>query len=603
MDTAAYNESREGVAIDLVTGVNTGDAEGDTYVSIERFRLSEQADVFVGGTEDVTVFGFGGDDELTGGAGNDRVSGGAGNDLLFGGAGNDTITGGAGDDTLIDGAGDDRFIGGAGADTFVFTEDGSLQQTGRNRISDFEVGVDTLDFSEFDQESIDNFIVNETNGGTFIQYGRLIGGQDTIFVTGSVLVENVSASDLNLTGDRPDEPEDDGAIVGTAGNDVLRGTPGDDVLHGLGGDDFIIGRAGADVIDGGEGTDTASYSESSEGVEIDLTGEVAGTGDAAGDTFVSIERFRLTEQQDFFNGDDGTNVAYGFGGDDELFGNGGNDTLSGGAGNDGIVGGDGNDLLIGGTGDDFLIDDTGNDRYVGGSGSDTFAFFVPSGIVQNDANRVIDFEVGIDTIALVNSDLISIEDASISGRDSGTLIKYGDSQNSIVIGSVIVENVRLEDFDSSDISVREAGFQQKVFVRPDAEEFIVGTSSDDTLQGTFASDSVQGFDGNDTILGSPGDDILTGGAGRDDFVFRLSEDNGTNFITDFDPSSDVLTLIIANPRDFLAISYLSEENPYIEFGAANRDRDIDGDFSFLSGTVIFENTDESFRDNFDINIV
>lgn len=74
---------------------------------------------------DVFLFGYEGHDSLEGGVGEDYLDGGAGNDVLRGGAGNDTL------------------IGGSGVDTFAFHKG-----HGHDRVTDFEPGVDFLDFSE-----------------------------------------------------------------------------------------------------------------------------------------------------------------------------------------------------------------------------------------------------------------------------------------------------------------------------------------------------------------------------------------------------------------------------------------------------------------------
>lgn len=73
--------------------------------------------------------------------GDDFASGLGGNDRLIGGAGNDVLTGGAGQDRLEGGTGRDALHGNAGADVFVLRPDGA-----RDRINDFEDGLDRLDF-------------------------------------------------------------------------------------------------------------------------------------------------------------------------------------------------------------------------------------------------------------------------------------------------------------------------------------------------------------------------------------------------------------------------------------------------------------------------
>jgi Ca2+-binding RTX toxin-like protein len=75
---------------------------------------------------------------------------------LFGivdaGAGEDTIRGSAGEDSLIAGLGQDRISGGAGADLFIFKAlaDSGLGAATRDRISDFQRGLDDIDLSAID---------------------------------------------------------------------------------------------------------------------------------------------------------------------------------------------------------------------------------------------------------------------------------------------------------------------------------------------------------------------------------------------------------------------------------------------------------------------
>jgi hypothetical protein len=116
--------------------------------SVERATLTGDGDanIFYGGSfsGQITAYGLGGDDILSGGQGWDTLHGGSGNDTLYGnqgwdtlyggidndtlygekgwdtlhgGRGEDTLYGGIGNDTLTGGNDDDRLIGGAGVDT------------------------------------------------------------------------------------------------------------------------------------------------------------------------------------------------------------------------------------------------------------------------------------------------------------------------------------------------------------------------------------------------------------------------------------------------------------------------------------------------------
>lgn len=237
-----------------------------------------------------------GDDILTGTAGIDSIDGLAGNDTISGLAGNDTLKGGAGNDILDGGAGADKLDGGTGTDTASYAS----AKTGVT-VSLINPAINTGD----------------AKGDTFVSIEQLTGSSfaDKLYGNGSTNV-----------------------LTGGAGNDVLDG------------------GAGADKLDGGAGTDTASYASATAGVTASLANAAINTGDAKGDTYVSIEQ--LT----------GSNYA------DKLYGNAGANLLSGGAGNDILDGGAGNDVLDGGAGNDVLYGGAGADDLTGGAGADTFTF-------------------------------------------------------------------------------------------------------------------------------------------------------------------------------------------------------------------------------------
>jgi Ca2+-binding RTX toxin-like protein len=169
-------------------------------------------------------------------------------------------------------------------------------------------------------------------------------------------------------------------LSGEAGNDLLSGGDGADTLFGGAGNDTLVGGAGADSLTGGEGLDIVDYAASSAGVVVDLASGAASGGDAAGDTFNSVDGVIGSAFDDTLSGFDGsstlpgdtfTNVLFGGGGNDLISGRGGNDSLYGDAGDDQIFGGIGDDLLEGGLGADSLHGDEGADTLLGGAGNDT----------------------------------------------------------------------------------------------------------------------------------------------------------------------------------------------------------------------------------------
>lgn len=117
-DTASYEGSAKGVVASLADAkINTNDAKGDSYSSIEN---------------------------LTGSAFNDTLYGNKSANVLNGGAGKDRIFGGSGDDKISGGQGDDYLSGGAGADDFIFTKN-----AGRDTVVDFQDNVDDIDLRAF----------------------------------------------------------------------------------------------------------------------------------------------------------------------------------------------------------------------------------------------------------------------------------------------------------------------------------------------------------------------------------------------------------------------------------------------------------------------
>jgi len=128
-------------------------------------------DLLNGGSGHDSLYGEAGDDTLMGESGNDVLGGGAGNDLLGGGgghdalygadgadqlygaAGHDSLSGGAGADTLTGGSGVDLLTGGAGADLFDFNLTSDSHVGARDRIADFQIGVDRVDLAGIDANS------------------------------------------------------------------------------------------------------------------------------------------------------------------------------------------------------------------------------------------------------------------------------------------------------------------------------------------------------------------------------------------------------------------------------------------------------------------
>jgi len=90
------------------------------------------------------------DDRLTGTSGSDTIRGLGGNDVLIGLDGADVLDGGLGNDILIGGLGRDLLTGGAGADRFQLDSAAESIGTGRDRILDFQQGLDKIDLASLE---------------------------------------------------------------------------------------------------------------------------------------------------------------------------------------------------------------------------------------------------------------------------------------------------------------------------------------------------------------------------------------------------------------------------------------------------------------------
>ncbi|HYE42810.1 MAG TPA: M10 family metallopeptidase C-terminal domain-containing protein [Caulobacteraceae bacterium] len=386
LDYASYITATAGVTVNLTTLVHGGDALGDTFAEVERFRLSSFADDFTGGVGTDYAYGAEGNDVLRGAQGFDRLYGQAGDDQLFGDADNDVLIGGEGADQLN---------GGVGA------KDAASYETAEAAVSlNLGTGVHTGDALGDVFTDIEYFMLSSHNdtfvGGAGADEAQGRGGADT--------------------------------LSGAGGADWMRGQEGDDILNGDLGDDVLEGGAGADQLNGGDGTDYASYYQAA-GVNL-ATG--VHTGDAAGDTFSSIERFRMSGYDDSF---------FGSAGNDWVAGYMGNDTLNGADGHDTLNGGGSSDVLIGGNGNDKLIGEAGNDTLTGGAGSD--AFQVTAAAFGNDV--VTDFGAG-DYIRVTGiAGVDAFNDLTVSQNGANAVITFPDG-STITLNGVSAATVDAADF-------------------------------------------------------------------------------------------------------------------------------------------------------------
>ena len=505
-DTASWAGSPEGVTVRLHSlSAANGDAQGDTFPyavdvtytdagGAEHTESLPDVENLIGSAHNDILAGDRRDNDLDGGAGNDTLYGGpgGGDDVLRGGTGNDRLWGGQGADTLTGGPGDDSLAGGPDADT--------LNGDAGTDTLDGGAGTDTADYTDSDAAVMVNLSTSSVSGG---------------YATGDIL-SNIE----NVVGSRHDD-----ALSGDAGPNRLAGGPGHDRLEG---------GPGADTLSGGPGNDVAVYAGSAAAVTVNLGTGTATGGDAAGDSFESVEDLIGSAHDDTLTGDAGHNVLAGRAGADRLDGGDGIDTadysgadtgvtvslqngqgsrghaegdtlvniehLTGSGFGDILTGDEGDNVISGGPGNDTLAGGPGADRLDGGAGIDTADY--------SDSDRGVIVRMDYDQIQSRHAEdtLVAIENLIGSAADDDL---GGDRHDNVIDGG--------------------SGNDVLYGVRGD-NKLIGGVGNDDLIGGLHA----------DTLMGGPGDDRLWGGWGADTFVFGPGD--GTDTVTDFISGTDKLDL-------------------------------------------------------------
>ncbi|HSH97045.1 MAG: hypothetical protein ACAH07_11790 [Methylophilaceae bacterium] len=538
-NTASYAHAAAGLVASLSTPAsNTGDALGDSYTNIQNLLGTTFADT------------------LTGDINANILSGNDGNDTLQGFAGADTLDGGNGTDTAT-------YIN-SSVGVVASMTNGLVTTTG-DAAGDSYVSIEILEGSAFADQLIGDSTANIINGGNGDDTLEGLGGADSLdggagnnmasyehAAAGLVVALDAAAATTavgatvtptgdavgdtytniqNLRGSGFDDTlygdTNANSIYGGNGNDVIQGLAGNDSLYGEAGDDTLVGGAGTDALDGGTGTDIASYRNTATGITVSLINPANNTGEAIGDTYVSIEGLEGGTGNDSLTGNDSSNTLLGGSGNDTLEGLGGADIINGGIGTDtasyanagvavvaslttsfttgpavvnaGDAVGDtfvSIENLLGSANNDVLIGDLNANSITGGAGNDTL-----EGIGGTLGGDTLDGGIGNDTAsyahatAAVTASLlttvwnsVAATSATITGFDADTLTNIenliGSNQNDLLV--------------SRDRTVATTG--------------TVGTQ-------------IQGGTGNDTLVGSNatgavGADTLDGGAGIDTATFE-----------------------------------------------------------------------------------
>jgi Ca2+-binding RTX toxin-like protein len=350
---ASYAGASAGVTASLANPlVNTGAAVGDTYDSITGLIGSPFDDALIGSTAD------------------NRLAGGPGADLLDGGEGFDYAS---------------YQSATAGVTASLADPGGNFGESA----GDSYVSIEGLIGSSFDDILIGDGGDNWLNGGPGAD--RLDGGP------GSGDYASYLDSPVGLTASLADPELNTGEATGDTYVSIerLAGSRFDDVLTGDAKDNALRGHGGADRLDGGAGFDFASYFASPAGLTVSLANAALNTGEAAGDTYVSIEGLTGSAFDDVLVGNSASNTLIGGGGADQLDGGAGFDyaaynlstvgltaSLANPANNtgeaagdsytsiEGLIGSSFDDVLTGDGADNWLRGNGGSDRLEGGAGFD-----------------------------------------------------------------------------------------------------------------------------------------------------------------------------------------------------------------------------------------
>jgi Ca2+-binding RTX toxin-like protein len=411
-------------------------------------------------------------------------------------AANDTINGNGGTDTLDGGSGNDTIFGGTGNDAISAGDGSNVIDGGDGDDSIFSgAGGDTI------TGGLGNDYIDAGAGADKVNTGA---GDDVIYLS-TGLVSVVGGAGMDMV-----------TITGTSGNTINLTTAGIE---------WISCGSGSDRIDGtGQTAALTLYGN---------LGDDQLKGGTVGDVILTGE---------------GSNVAWGNGGDDiirsgtgrdTIFGGGGNDVINGGDGDNFLDGEDGDDRISGGVGADFIVGGLGTDYIDAGLGTDTISYFRAPMIAIVDLSLVTPQNtIGGGTDTLLNFENVigssfddqltgTVGDNVLNGEEGSDRVSYGNATAGVAVNLglvgpqntggagtdtlVSVEGLMGSNFNDSLIG--DGG--TNVMYGMDGDDVLSGLGGGDLFSGGNGNDMLNGGDGNDSLIGDAGNDILNGGAGLD----------------------------------------------------------------------------------------
>ncbi|MGO1074610.1 hypothetical protein [Inquilinus sp. CA228] len=561
-DVAVYEDSLAAVNVDLAraTGLG-GDAEGDRLSGIEILVGSDFGDALagntggntlVGGLGADTLYGADGDDELSGGGGADTLNGGNGrdaanyaasaaavnvdlsagaglggdaegdrlsgietvlgsrfNDALRGDGANNILLGGVGADILAGMGGNDMLVGGAGADTL---DGGDGRDVADYSASSAAVNVNLATGAGASGDAYGDTLTGIEDVLGSVGDDWLRGNEAANAFVGGAGIDTIQAAggdDRLVGGDGADK------LYGEDGNDTVWGGNAGDTLAGGNGNDILIGGPGgadADTLSGGAGWDVASYTESFNSINVDLSQGKGFWSEAQGDTLAGIEEVWGSRFGD---------VITGTGAGETLRGNDGNDTLRGGGGADALDGGAGWDIAL---------------------------------YTEDGAGVSIDLNTGQGVRGIAQGDrFFGIEEVQSGGGgdvllgDGAVNVLRGNAGNDFIHGGWGADTLDGgSDWDW--LSYTASGGAVHVDLSTgrgswsDAEGDVL--SGFEGIEGSQGNDTLIGNGGSNRIAGLGGADTLYGNGGGDTFVYYATSDSSGSAIdrimdhTEADASTD-----------------------------------------------------------------
>lgn len=498
--------SHEDSDVALSTAVLVDDGEVSYQLTLVQGTSPDQeaendgADVFTAPVDSDSVYlmyGFDGEDSLTGGSHADTIFGGAGDDTLSGAGGSDSIFGGAGNDTAdynlsTDGTDEinlgeglfdqvnvtadeaDITLTFAGANVGNGTGVGTAADAGEDTTNtvtlkalshDEQVGIGYADDEGITFVAAPDAVLFVDDGEHQGQFARAVLGTSAA----DVILLDEESTDAYINGGQGND-----SIVAANGDDLLIGGSGSDTLSGAGGADSFVGGTGNDSILGGLGNDTVlSYNLDTDGSdEINLN-----DGEDILNVSAEADQIRLTLTAANVGNASGVGTA-----DDEVV-----NTVT-------IQAEDGEDAT---TGDIGYADDEGITLIA----ADGITFDIRD---TNGAARGHDF---------------AIAKLGTNGGDNYNVSEgEGDAQNYFING----------------------GQGNDTLIAGSGNDYLMGGDGDDLLAGNAGIDTILGGRGNDTLAGGNGTDSYDITAGGD--VIILADASNEGFVGEDEAGFDEIVL-------------------------------------------------------------